>query len=193
MFDKDAINLLLIAGGVIIALLSLWAQLWVSYGSHEDESTILRRRINASYGLLWIYIAISYALIGVTIFIIARFWENMPLEESFLSRSLKQFIDELGLSFLCTSFIMGFANIAESIVSIILKGLRQEDAFQPLTESTKVKRGWIITLVVLALAILTATWLGITFCKGWFYLYIVIAIIGIFLFGLTNRPEKSQS
>jgi hypothetical protein len=180
--DTSTISLFLVACGILIALLSLWAQLWVNFGKSNDTS----KQIAASYGLFWIYTAILFAMVAICLVLVRQYWEGLPQQSSILSRPLPQFLEELGFSFLITSFIMGLTNITESAVSIVIKAFKGRSAFESLVTENKISKAWLITMAILALAILIITWLGITFCKLYWLGYILVAISGVIVFIVLN-------
>lgn len=181
--DTSTVGLFLVACGILIALLSLWAQLWMNYGKNKDNG----RQIAASYGLFWIYTAILFAMVAISLVLARQYWEGLPQQTYILSRPLSQFMEELGFSFLVSSFIMGLVNITESAVSIFIKAFRGRNAFESLVDENIINKAWLFTLAVLALIILVVTWLGITFCKLYWLGYIGVAVSGVIVFFLLIR------
>jgi len=181
--NYNIISLFLVACAILIALLSLWAQLWVSFGKNQDNS----RKISASYGLFWIYTAILFAMAAISIILVRQYWEGLSQQAFILSRPLPQFLEELGFSFLISSFIMGLVNITQSAVSILIKALRGRTAFESLVNEDRIRAAWLFTLAVLALITLAVAWLGIVFCKLWWLGYIVIGCVGIFVYWALHR------
>lgn len=184
--DISTVSLFLVACGILIALLSLWAQLWVNFGKSNDNA----RQIAASYGLFWIYTAILFAMAAVSLVLVKQYWEGLPQQPYILSRPLPQFIEELGFSFLVSSFIMGLANITESAVSIVIKAFKGRNAFEPLVNENKISKAWLITIAIIALVILIVTWLGITFCKLYWLGYIGVVVSGVVAFLLLNAGKR---
>ena len=186
--DQSAVALFLVACGVLIALLSLWAQLWANYGKNQGNG----RKIAASYGLFWIYTAILFAMVAVSLVLVKQYWEGLPQQTFVLGRPLPQFIEELGFSFLVSSFIMGFANITESAVSIFIKAFKRKTAFESLVEEDSISKAWLLTLAIMALATLIFTWLGITFCKFYWLGYILVVASGVIVFFWIIRSRRSS-
>lgn len=154
-------NYLLVGAAILIALLSLWAQLWVSFGGSGGRG----KQVSATLGLFWIYMAMVIAMLGLGLLLVGKYWEG----------SLCFDTSELCFGFLMTSFIMGLANIFESTVSVFLKGKRNKTAFDPLFEQPpELNRRRLLKLAGLALSLLIVSCLGVS-CNHWFWLgYVLI-------------------
>jgi len=146
---------LLIGGAILIALLSLWAQLWVSFGSSRGRG----EQVSATLGLFWIYMAIAIAMLGFGFLLVGKYWEgSLPFDTS-----------ELSFGFLMSSFIMGLANIFQSTVSVFSKGKRNKTAFDSLFEHPpELNRRRLLKLVGFALSLLIVSYLGVS-CNHWFW------------------------
>jgi len=162
-------NYLLIAAAILVTILSVWAQIWINRTSDENEG----KKITASLGLFWIYMAILYAMTAIAFVLVGQYWEG-------LSYSCKSIMTDFGFGCFITAFIMGLVNIGESTLSAFIKGWRRQVAFDSLGDSIKLDRGWYIKLAVLALSIFIISTLGVIFYH-WVYLgYIIIAGYGAF-------------
>lgn len=146
---------LLVGGAILIALLSLWAQLWFSFGSSRGRG----EQVSATLGLFWIYMAIAIAMLGFGLLLVGKYWEG----------SLCFDISELSFGFLMTAFIMGLANIFQSTVSVFSRGKRNKTAFDPLFEHPpELNRRRLLKLVGLASSLLLVSYLGVSI-NHWFW------------------------
>ena len=171
------------ASGILIAVLSLWAQLWYRYADHgrdgRDEA-ILR---SASLGLFWIYMAILIALLafGLTALKVLFGWHSL----------------EIAAGFGIASFLMGLLNIGESTISLFIKVGRGKTAFGAMFEATKetVIR-WRSLMAVFAAFLCAFSMLGMVYHHAWFFgdlALIVVVIAGYFLRGISNSSTTSKN
>lgn len=172
------LNYLLVAAGVLIALLSLWAQLWVNFGK-KDRIT----QHTASIGLLWIYLSIVIAMASIGVVLIGEYWEGLTTWNiSVFNKDLKTFLFDLGFGFLVTSFLMGIANMTESAVSIVYKGQHGKTAFDSIPDkapSPSKYRKTLRTLLLIALTLLIISVFG-SIWNHWVYLgYIPLIVVSL--------------
>ena len=112
----------LTATGLLIAVLSLWAQLWAHFGTISHDACMRSRRDAASLGLFWIYTAIAIAVVAFGLLL-----TNMLS----LNLSWRDHIERIAQGFVVTALLMGLANVAESAVSVLCKVWKGGTAFDP--------------------------------------------------------------
>lgn len=174
---------------VLIALLSLWANLWVSFGRSgklDDNSEIERRKASATLGLIWIYSAILISLMSVAFILMGKYWEN-------LSQCWRDFFGELGFSFLITAFIMAIINMFESTWSAFWKGLRGITAFHSYPGFEVDRLNWCLLSRVSAIIVflLTCSSLGVMVDhRLWWGYLLVFAFAAYTYLGLTKRRGR---
>lgn len=169
-------NYLLVAAGILIAILSLWAQLWVGFGGNKDNRDDVKL-VSATLGLFWIYMAILIAMIGLALVLVGRYWEGGFIFDT----------SEICFGFIMTSFIMGLANIFESTLSIFLKGRRNKTAFDPRFEHVPELKCRLVKLVGFALSLLLVSCLGVALNHLFWLGYVAILIWAVFEYVQLHR------
>lgn len=162
MIEMPDWTYLLVAAGILIAILSLWAQLWVGFGGDKDKI----KQVSATLGLFWIYMAILIAMIGLGLLLMGRYWEGSFCFDT----------SDLCFGFIMTAFIMGLANIFESTVSIFLKGRRNKTAFDPRFEHVPELKCRLLKLIGFALSLLLVSCLGVALNHLFWLGYVPIVI-----------------
>lgn len=165
---------LLVVSAILIAILSLWAQLWVGFGGNKDRS----RQVSATLGLFWIYMAILIALLGLGLLLVGRYWEGSLFFDT----------SKLCFGFIITSFIMGLVNITQSTVSVFSKGKRNKTAFDPLFEQVpELNKRRLLKLVGFAISLLIVSYLGVAYSHSIWLGYVPILILGIYEYRQLHR------
>jgi len=164
---------------VLIAVLSLWAQLWYRYADHSKTSDKPKAiLVSATFGLFWIYIAILLALIALAMLISQALfdWDIVSCAQGFI----------------ITSFLMGFLNIADSTYSILIKVHKDMTAFQPLlhVESIASLKCWFCVTILFALLLLLFSVLATMLSRWWFVGDLVIILIGFLLYNVKIVVQK---
>lgn len=165
---------LLVVAAILIAILSLWAQLWISFGGNKDRI----KQVSATLGLFWIYMAILIAMVGLGLLLVGRYWEGSFCFDT----------SELCFGFLMTSFIMGLVNILQSTVSVFSKGKRNKTAFDPLFEQMpELNKRRLLKLVGFALSLLIVSYLGVAY-RHWLWSgYAPILILAFYEYRQLHR------
>lgn len=169
------------AAAILLAILSLWAKLWVDFAKKEEEDGY-SKRVFATIGIFWIYLAIFIAMLALA----------MSVSKEFFSVDLSKAAEGL----IIASFLMGLVNIAESIVSIWWKVHLDKTAFEA-TEDIKATgksmiwyRCWFCFMT--AFAILLATFSVISrYCSAWWLFGDIVVLLGILIAGYSQFKSRN--
>lgn len=114
-------NILVTVSAIIVALLSLWAQLTVRL---INEQSYPSRKKAATLSLYWIYLAIAIAM-GALIL-----WLLQTSQFKFTPYFFPKYF--VGLGFIFTPIVMICMSVLESIITMFAKGWQNKTAFDPL-------------------------------------------------------------
>jgi hypothetical protein len=171
---------LLAGAAVLVALLSLWANLWISFGRNKDDAD--RRKAATSLGLFWIYCATVVALLAIGLVLLGKYWEGA-------SDCWRDMIHGLGFAFLITAYLMSLLNMFESSFSIFYKASKGLTAFDshPDLKSTMLNTG-LLTRLTVSIVLLLACSIMVVLLNHWFWiLYIPIVAYLICLYRRTVK------
>jgi len=167
----------LTATGILIAVLSLWAQLWYRYadygkkadGNEPDHSI----QVTTTLGIIWIYSAILLSFFSFGLLISGTFfgWHTL----------------RFGIGLTISAFIMGLINIAESTFSKLFKVTKGKTFSESLLEIGKNQNIqamlWVILLMLLFIALLCLfSILAVFFTPLWLVGDLVLILIGLTLY-----------
>ena len=121
--DKRDIVSIMIIEHILLAVLSLWALLWVSF-TRDGEGGESKKR-TAAIGLFWIYCAITIAVVALGLLLWSEFF-GCACPNSHARR--------IAEGLLVASFAMGITNVFQSAISIGIKIWRGKTAFDAMVE-----------------------------------------------------------
>lgn len=176
------LNYLLIGAGILITVLSLWAQQWFNYGKSlpEEENDA---RFTTSLGLLWIYIAISFAIGSLGFALAGKYWGG-------ITPAISEILHGLSLGFIIPSFLLSLSNIIESTFNIWRKFRSNKTAFQSLVvipiEKRMVALRWIVGI---PMGLLGASILGVMHSHLWWWISIP-SLLGLMLYRYLHFPKS---
>ncbi len=177
---KETLGMLITTTAIVLALLSLLAQLIVRIAGTELTKT---KKLIATINLFWIYIAIFFAACGLVFFLL-----NFS---QFRITPIFPPLYFIGLGLLSSSILMVMISIFESIVTIAIKGLHKgESEFDPLFiyMPKQVKQFYKWTFDVLC-SISMLIFIFFVLCFAWSYiclwLIVGLAIIKLGLYAWT--------
>ena len=178
---------LLASVAVLVALLSLWAQGWVNFAvakePYKKKSTTAeeaRKKASATLGLFWIYIAVFFAMVGI----------GLLLVEDLVGLSICT--SQIAMGCIITSFLMGLANIVESIVSTFRKVKRGKTIFDTLFKEEEVRKRWLVCIIVIAISLFLVSLFWVS-CRGWIWLgYLLIVVAAICKYCKLTREKRND-
>jgi hypothetical protein len=163
------VNSLLIGAAILVVILSIWALGWITIGKDGDTN----RKSFISLRLFWIYSAIIFAMLAITLSIIKVHVEGLAeIKIHFLDTTLKEFTIQLAFSCVITAFIMGFVNIVDSTILVVVAGWKNKGLSDFITNNLKSNKNRFIILAGCAGIIFVFSSLAVIFSE-WF-------VIGIF-------------
>lgn len=131
--QMSIVPVLLTSTAILVAFLSLWARNTIAMAN--VNSSVVRGK-NSTVSLLWIYCTILYAVLALGFFLISSYSQ---LPSAIFRKEDVQAIHFLlyrcGLAFMTAAFVMTFAHIFESIVTIFRKAGRNLTVFDDLSTS----------------------------------------------------------
>ncbi|HEY49715.1 MAG TPA: hypothetical protein G4O13_06695 [Dehalococcoidia bacterium] len=137
-------DFLLTATGILLAVLSLWALLWVSFTRGGEDVDSKKRA--ATIGLFWIYCSIAIAVVAFGLLLASKlFGCGCPASHA----------RRIGEGFLSASFAMAATSVLQSLVSIAVKASRGKTAFDVMFECPEGQYRWsplAITVIGVLLA-----------------------------------------
>jgi len=157
-------NPLLVVTGILVGLQVIWAQFWASQGRKTAD-----KQTSATLGLYWTYVAIIIAMSGLAMLLIGKYWEGTISWPAF----------ELGFSFFITSFLMGMANMAESLLSLITRVRGRETAFDSnIGIETAKLNGWLLLRIAgIVVLLFIVSILGVLFSHWLWWSFVVVALL----------------
>lgn len=173
---------------VLITVLALWANLWVSFARSDAQDSNIEKRhkkTSATLGIFWIYTATLIALVSVAFVLMGKYWVDLPSGQ-------QNWCSQLGFGFLMTAVIMALLNIFESALSVLFKGLRGKTAFDSLSgvESEKLWIYFTIEIVIILMLLAFST-MGVLECHRWWWFYILPVIIGACVFIGASKTKRN--
>jgi hypothetical protein len=150
---------------ILLAVLALWAQLWVGY---SKAKSVERQRV-VTIGLVWIYCAIFFGFIAI----IASVLESRGTVETIR-------INIEGICFV-TSLVMGLISVGESVVTLAmkLKSGKTHDELSGISEENYRKSFYYI--VILVSLILMGAILDMWFAFAGPIIWIIALVVGLLL------------
>ena len=171
------VSSLLIGTAILVAVLSIWALGWIVIGKNGDTN----RKLFISLRLFWIYIAIIFAMLAITLSLIKVHVEGLAeIKIHFLDTTLKEFTFQLAFSCFITAFIVGFVNIVESTILIAFAGWKNKGLLDFIANNSTSNKNRFIILIVCAVIIFIFSLLAAIFSE-WFVIGI-FAIVVLLLF-----------
>jgi heme/copper-type cytochrome/quinol oxidase subunit 2 len=150
--------------GILIAVLALWAQLWVGYSKPDN---VPRKRV-VSIGLSWIYFAIFFGFFA--------FVATLLIFSS--NKSVNNFQTKFADICFLTSLILGLISIGHSAFTLIFK-LGSEKTHDDMPEISKNQYQksfrYIVALIIIILigSALIITWNKYAGLTAWFIALVV--------------------
>lgn len=180
-------NYLLVGAAVLVAVLSLWANLWAGFGrSGDDEHQRQLTKASATLGLFWIYSATIIALLALAFILIGQYKEG-------LCQWWRDFFHDLGFGFLIAGFIMAIINMLESAWSVYHKVSCDLTAFDPYPgfDAADVNRRLLCEIFCIVLLLLAVSVFG-KMLDPWFWSgYLLILGYGYYIYRrITSRRPK---
>lgn len=106
---------------ILIAILSLWAQLTVRISQNQD---ITKQKLS-TLSLFWIYMAILCSLVALGFLFYARVGQLLDFLPKFI-------LYRIGLGLMLASFLMGSIHVFESVVTLAIKIKRNLNLYNSL-------------------------------------------------------------
>ena len=169
------------ATGFLAAILLVWGQLWAnSYKTNTIPDTVC-------LGLIWTFLGVTVALVA---FALAGWsWNTKRRPADFR-------VEGLPLGLLIAVLIMTAANVFQSLVSLVIKLVREEfSSEQPIMglETPTAYVGAIVFLFLIAGFIIVMSWLGTR--NRWLWiaevavLVLVMIVVYVLLFNNVFYPD----
>jgi len=179
--QMSMVPVLLTSTAILVAFLSLWARNTIAMARTGSSSV---RDKTATVSLLWIYCTILYAVLAVGFFLISSYSQ---LPSAIFRKEVVQTIHFLlyrcSLAFMTAAFVMTFAHILQSIVTIYRKAARNMTVFDDLSTSNSEIMSYkdsihraIILAFLIGLFSLAASILGVI-SSSWSLLWVADIII----------------
>ena len=168
-----------------MAVLSLWALLWVSF-TRDGEGGVSKKR-TAAIGLFWIYCAITIAVVALGLLLWSEFF-GCACPNSHARR--------IAEGLLVASFAMGITNVFQSAISIGIKIWRGKTVFDAKVECPVGLYRWspvVISLLGIALSVFSvlAVYYDRLFLIGGAFL--IAAVLAYFVYKMcTYRPQSKS-
>lgn len=178
----------LTAAGFLAAILLVWAQSWINaYEPPWPETVYL--------GLMWTYSAVIVAVLASALAILSWFRERTSINFKYFT------VQGCPIALLVAAFIMTVMDVGQSLVSVIMKPIKNIPSNAPLVDLSPLRItvcGYALTLplsivfaITLALAVMIVVMSYLALRKSrWLLVELVFiaAIAGIFYYSVWAAP-----